>query len=66
MARRTTKIPSGWQKCATCTHWCGWTSSDVFGIMVEFETDATAVGNGGALGLRMPAMSSCPQWTRRF
>ena len=66
MARRTTKIPSSWKNCATCTHWCGWNTADVFGMFVEFEVGSSGRCNGGAHGLEMPAMGTCPQWNRRF
>lgn len=63
----TNRIPSYWHNCATCTRWCGWTSTDFFRRWVEYETHGTGRCAGGRFnGLDMPGLSSCPDWERRF
>ncbi|MBQ1647453.1 MAG: hypothetical protein II047_03130 [Bacteroidales bacterium] len=63
----TSKIPSNWRNCATCSHWCGNVSTDFFCKWVEFYTYETGrCAGGGFNGLQMPPLSSCNKWEQRF
>ena len=63
----TSKIPSNWHNCATCTRWCGWTSTDFFRQWVEYETHGTGRCAGGVYnGVETPGLSSCNKWEQRY
>ena len=61
------KIPSDWRVCATCSHWCGCTSSDYWGKWVEYNRNERArCAGGGFNGATMQPMASCNRWDQRF
>lgn len=61
------KLPSDWHICATCSHWCGHTSSDPWCEWVEFDsTERARCAGGGFNGGYMSAMASCGSWDQRF
>ena len=63
----TNKIPSYWKNCATCTHWCGWTSVDFFCNNVEFEVNGFGrCAGGGFRGVDTPALGTCHMWNKRY
>lgn len=60
-------IPSDWRMCATCSHWCGRTSTDPWCRWVDFDNNERALcSSGGFNDLSMPAMSCRSNWTQRF
>ena len=61
------KVPSDWRICATCSHWCGRTSSDFWCKWVEFDnTERARCAGGGFNGCPMQGMASCTHWDQRF
>ena len=61
------KLPSNWKICATCSHWCGKQTPDVFCSYVEFDQNERAkCAGGGFNGAQMNGTASCNKLVQRF
>lgn len=60
-------IPSNWKNCATCSHWCGKQTPDVFCANVQYDQNERArCAGGGFNGAQMSGLSTCNKWEQRF